>query len=98
MRMGTFQVSQDVLSDLTGYAVEVLGVQLRHAVDRIGSGDFATDQATLDVYADASAAFAAGLSAQGGAPMIETTARVLREAVDAGLGAQDMAVLAARQA
>ena len=46
---------------------------------------------TLDVYADAAATFAGSLSDRGEAPMASTAAQVLRAAVDAGLGAQDIA-------
>jgi 3-hydroxyisobutyrate dehydrogenase-like beta-hydroxyacid dehydrogenase len=88
-----FGVPQDVLSSLTSYGLAVLDHQTKLALDRVAKGDYATEEATLNVYADAAAAFAAGLNATGKAPMVETTARVLREAVDAGLGAEDIAAL-----
>jgi 3-hydroxyisobutyrate dehydrogenase-like beta-hydroxyacid dehydrogenase len=86
-----FGVSHAVLSDLTSYSLSVMDVQLKLMLERIRDRDFATDQATLNVYADAAAAFAAGLTEYGGAPMIQTTAEVLRRGVDAGLGDQDIA-------
>jgi 3-hydroxyisobutyrate dehydrogenase-like beta-hydroxyacid dehydrogenase len=89
----TFGVSHEVLSSLAGYAVVQLDGELKQILSRIASGDFSTDQATLNVYADASSAFAAGLNEHGDAPMIETTARVLRRAVDAGLGDEDIAAV-----
>ncbi len=88
-----FGVPQDVVSSLTNYALAVLDHQTNLALDRVASGDYATEEATLNVYADAAAAFAAGLNATGKAPMADTTARVLREAVEAGLGEVDMAAL-----
>jgi 3-hydroxyisobutyrate dehydrogenase-like beta-hydroxyacid dehydrogenase len=91
--MDTFGVSHDVLSSLVGYAVSVLDAELKQILSRIAAGDFSTDQATLNVYADASGAFAAGLNEHGDAPMIQTTAQVLRQAVDAGLGNEDIAAV-----
>jgi 3-hydroxyisobutyrate dehydrogenase-like beta-hydroxyacid dehydrogenase len=91
--MSTFGIPQDVLASLSSYSVSVLDHQMKLILDRIAAGDFSTDQATLNVYADAAAAFAAGLCERGNAPMIQTTARVLRDAVDAGLGAEDISVL-----
>jgi len=88
-----FGVGHEVLSDLASYSLSVMDGQLKLILDRIRDQDFSTDQATLTVYADAAAAFAAGLGAHGDAPMIQTTAQVLRRAVDAGLGDQDMAVV-----
>jgi 3-hydroxyisobutyrate dehydrogenase-like beta-hydroxyacid dehydrogenase len=88
-----FGVPRDVLSSLTSYGLAILDHQTKLALERVAKGDYATNEATLNVYADASAAFAAALNATGKAPMVETTARVLREAVDAGLGAEDIAVL-----
>jgi len=89
-----FGVPQDVLSSLTTYALAVLDHQTKLALGRVTTGDYATEEATLNVYADAAAAFAAGLNASGKAPMASTTARVLREAVEAGLGDLDMAAIA----
>jgi 3-hydroxyisobutyrate dehydrogenase-like beta-hydroxyacid dehydrogenase len=60
---------------------------------RIASGDYSTDQATLNVCADASEAFAAAMSTQREPPMIRATARVLRRAVEAGPGAEDIAAV-----
>jgi 3-hydroxyisobutyrate dehydrogenase-like beta-hydroxyacid dehydrogenase len=88
-----FGVGHEVLSDLASYSLSVMDGQLKLILDRIRDQDFSTDQATLAVYADAAAAFAAGLGAHGDAPMIQTTAQVLRRAVDAGVGDQDMAVV-----
>lgn len=89
-----FGVDQDVLSSLTSYALAVLDHQTKLALGRVAKGDYATEEATLNVYADAATAFAAGLSVTGKAPMANTTARVLREAVEAGLGDLDMAAIA----
>jgi 3-hydroxyisobutyrate dehydrogenase-like beta-hydroxyacid dehydrogenase len=86
-----FGVSHDILATLGSYSISVLDHQTKLALDRIAADDFTTDQATLTVYADAAAAFAAGLAERGDAPMIRTTAEVLRRAVDAGLGDQDIA-------
>jgi 3-hydroxyisobutyrate dehydrogenase-like beta-hydroxyacid dehydrogenase len=91
--VSTFGIPQDVLISLSSYSVSVLDHQMKLILDRIAAGDFSTDQATLSVYADAAEAFSAGLSERGKAPMIQTTARVLRDAVDAGLGAEDISVL-----
>lgn len=88
-----FGVDHDVLSELAGYSLSVMDGQVKLILDRIRDQDFSTDQATLTVYADAAAAFAAGLDAHGEAPMIQATAQVLRRAVDAGLGDQDMSVV-----
>lgn len=88
-----FGVGHEVLSDLASYSLSVMDGQLKLILDRIRDQDFSTDQATLTVYADAAAAFATGLLAHGEAPMIQTTAQVLRRAVEAGLGDQDMAVV-----
>jgi 3-hydroxyisobutyrate dehydrogenase-like beta-hydroxyacid dehydrogenase len=88
-----FGVSLDVLASLTDYAVSVLGYQAKQALDRIAADDFSTDQATLNVYADAAAAFAAGLEEHGDAPIIRATAQTLRRGVDAGLGKQDIAAM-----
>lgn len=93
--MGSFGISHEVLTSLSTYSISVLDHQAKLALDRVASGDYATDEATLKVYADAAAAFAAGLGETGEAPMVETTARVLREAVAAGLGAVDIAAIAA---
>lgn len=86
-----FGVSHEVMSELAQYSVSVLDHQIKLVLDRIASGNFSTDQATLNVYADASSAFAAGLNERGNAPMIQTTAHVLRQAVEAGLGDEDIA-------
>ena len=89
-----FGVSHEVLSDLTSYSLSVMDGQLKLILDRLRDQEFATDQATLAVYADAAAAFAAGLNQHGNAPMIQATAQVLGRGVDAGLGDQDIAVVA----
>lgn len=86
-----FAVSHDVLTNLSSYSVSVLDHQIKLALDRIVTEDFTTDQATLNVYADAATTFAATLAEQGDAPMASTAARVLQAAVDAGLGDQDIA-------
>ncbi|WP_188111268.1 NAD(P)-binding domain-containing protein [Nocardioides antri] len=86
-----FGVSHDVLSDLSSYSVSVLDHQMKLALDRVARNDFTTDQATLNVYADAVATFAAGLEGRGDALMVQAATRVLRQAVDAGLGDQDIA-------
>jgi 3-hydroxyisobutyrate dehydrogenase-like beta-hydroxyacid dehydrogenase len=88
-----FGVSHEVIADLAGYSLEVQKVEIQQILRRIADGAFATDEATLNVYADASEAFTAGMSAHGDASMIQTTARVLRQAVDAGLGDQDIAAV-----
>ena len=89
-----FGVSHDVLSSLSSYSVSVLDHQIKLALDRIAADDFSTDQATLNVYADAASTFAAGLDTHGDAPMVRTAAQVLRQAVNAGLGDQDIAAAA----
>ncbi|WP_081683083.1 NAD(P)-dependent oxidoreductase [Marmoricola sp. URHB0036] len=89
-----FGVSHEILSDLTSYSLSVMDGQLKLILDRLRDQEFATDQATLAVYADAAAAFAAGLNQHGKAPMIQATSEVLRRGVDAGLGDQDIAVVA----
>src|SRR5262249_28900908 len=81
-----FGISLDVLSTLADYSIGVLGYQAKLALERINSGDFATDEATLNVYADAAAGMAAGLEAQGDAPIARATAQTLRAGVEAGLG------------
>ena len=88
-----FGVSHDVLADLGSYSIAVLDHQAKLALDRIAADDFTTDQATLTVYADAAAAFAAGLAERGDAPIARTTAEILRRAVDAGLGDLDIAAV-----
>jgi 3-hydroxyisobutyrate dehydrogenase-like beta-hydroxyacid dehydrogenase len=88
-----FGVSYEVLADLVGYSLGVLEGELQKILRRIADGAFATDEATLNVYADAAEAFAAGMGAQGDASMIQTTARVLRQGVDAGLGDADIAAV-----
>jgi 3-hydroxyisobutyrate dehydrogenase-like beta-hydroxyacid dehydrogenase len=90
----TFGVSHEILSDLTSYSLSVMDGQLKLILDRLRDQEFATDQATLAVYADAAAAFAAGLNQHGKAPMIQATSQVLRRGVDAGMGDQDIAVIA----
>lgn len=90
---GKFGVSHETLSDLAEYAVSQLDGELKHVLGRIATGDFSTDQATLDVYADAAGAFAAGLNEQSNASMVRTTAQVLRRAVEAGLGPSDISAL-----
>ena len=92
--MKKFGVPHDILSNLSAYSVAVLDDQLKQVLDRIAAGDFATDQASLNVYADAAATFAASLNDHGDAPMIRSTATVLREAVEAGLGDEDIAAVA----
>jgi 3-hydroxyisobutyrate dehydrogenase-like beta-hydroxyacid dehydrogenase len=91
--MRAFGVSYDVVADLVGYSVAVMEDQLQQIVQRIRDASFATSEATLAVYAAASEAFAEGMGAQGDASMIRTTARVLRQAVDAGLGDADIAAV-----
>ena len=91
--MNKFGVSHDVLSTLSAYSVSVLDTQVKHILGRVAADDFSTDEATLNVYADAAATFAATLNEQGDAPMIKSTATVLREAVDAGLGDEDLAAV-----
>jgi 3-hydroxyisobutyrate dehydrogenase-like beta-hydroxyacid dehydrogenase len=88
-----FGVSHDVLAELTGYSLSVMDVETRQILARIRDREFTTDQATLTVYADAAAAFAAGLNEYGTAPMIQTTAQVLQRAVEAGLGHEDIAAV-----
>ena len=83
-------IPQEVLVDLSRYSISVLEHQTQLALGRIASGDFSTQEATLDVYADAAATFATALETQGAAPMTRTAAQVLRRAVDAGLGDQDI--------
>jgi hypothetical protein len=78
---------------LSRYSISVLDYQAKLALDRVAANDFSTDQATLNVYADAAATFAAGLGETGRAPMIQTAAQVLREAVEAGLGTVDIAAM-----
>ena len=91
--MNRFGVSHDVLSTLSAYSVSVLDTQVKHILSRIAAEDFSTEEATLNVYADAAATFAVTLNEQGDAPMIKSTATVLRDAVDAGLGDEDLAAV-----
>jgi 3-hydroxyisobutyrate dehydrogenase-like beta-hydroxyacid dehydrogenase len=91
--MSGFGVSYEVLADLVGYSVSVLEGELQKILRRIADGAFSTDEATLNVYAEASEAFAAGMGAQGDASIIRATARVLRQAVEAGLGDADIAAV-----
>ena len=93
-----FGVSHDVLADLSSYSIAVLDHQAKLALDRIAADDFTTDQATLTVYADAAAAFAAGLAERGDAPIARASADILRRAVDAGLGDLDIAAVVSLEA
>jgi 3-hydroxyisobutyrate dehydrogenase-like beta-hydroxyacid dehydrogenase len=86
-----FGISHDVLAELSNYSLSVLDHQMKLALDRIAANDFGTDQATLDVYSDAARTFASALETKGGASMITAAARILRQAVDAGLGHEDIA-------
>jgi 3-hydroxyisobutyrate dehydrogenase-like beta-hydroxyacid dehydrogenase len=88
-----FGVSHEVLSDLAEYSVSVLNGELKHVLGRIVAGDFATEEATLNVYADAAATFAATLNERGASPMIQATAQTLRRGVDAGLGDDDISAI-----
>lgn len=91
--MSAFGVSYEVLSDLVGYSVAVLEAEMQQILRRIADGAFATDEASLNVYADASEAFATGMGTVGDASIIHATARVLRQAVEAGLGDEDIAAV-----
>jgi 3-hydroxyisobutyrate dehydrogenase-like beta-hydroxyacid dehydrogenase len=82
-----------ILPELAAYAVAQLDGELKNVLARIASGDFSTNQATLNVYSDATGAFAAGLAPGSEAKIITTTAQILRDAVDAGAGEEDIAVL-----
>jgi 3-hydroxyisobutyrate dehydrogenase-like beta-hydroxyacid dehydrogenase len=87
-----FGIAHDVLVDLSSYSLTVLEHQMKLALDRIAANDFTTDQATIDIYADAARVFSDALNATGnGAAMIQTATQVLQGAVDAGLGQQDIA-------
>lgn len=86
-------VSREVLTSLVGYAVSQLERELQQVLERIGTGDFTTDQATLSVYSDASNAFALAMGAPVAAPMIHSTAACLRRAIESGLGDEDIAAL-----
>jgi 3-hydroxyisobutyrate dehydrogenase-like beta-hydroxyacid dehydrogenase len=96
--MSRFGVALDVLDDLVSHGMATLEGELHTILSRISKDDFTTDQATLDVYADASAAFAAAMGTAADAPVIHTTANVLRRAVEAGLGDQDIAAVFSLQA
>jgi 3-hydroxyisobutyrate dehydrogenase-like beta-hydroxyacid dehydrogenase len=88
-----FGVPHDVLTELADYSLSVMSGELKQILTRIRDREFATNQATLNVYSDAAAAFTAALNEFGDAPMMQTTAQVLRRGVDAGLGDQDIAAL-----
>ncbi|WGY02871.1 NAD(P)-binding domain-containing protein [Nocardioides sp. QY071] len=94
-----FGIAHDVLVDLSSYSLTVLEHQMKLALDRIAANDFTTDQATIDIYADAARVFSDALSATGSdAAMIRTATQVLQKAVDAGLGQQDIAAAATLRA
>jgi 3-hydroxyisobutyrate dehydrogenase-like beta-hydroxyacid dehydrogenase len=88
-----FGVSHEVLAELGTYSVAVLQHQVKLALGRIAADDYGTDEATLNVYADAATTFAAALSKHGDVPILDATAQVLRRGVEQGLGEQDIAAI-----
>ncbi|QRY62141.1 NAD(P)-dependent oxidoreductase [Gordonia sp. PDNC005] len=86
-------VSNDAIAGLVDYTTAVLAHQMLAALREIDADDFDTDQATIDVFAHTSAAFAEAISAGSDATMINATASTFRRAADAGLGEKALAAL-----
>lgn len=86
-------VPHALISDLLGDVATTLPHQLRLILGRIEADDFATDEATLQVYAAAAQSFSAAMDADGKAPVARLTAEILQKGIDAGLGELDLAAI-----
>lgn len=86
-------VPHALISELLGDIPTTLQHQLQLILDRIEADDFATDEATLQVYAAAAQSFSAAMDADGRAPIARTTAEILQKGVEAGLGEVDLAAI-----
>lgn len=86
-------VPTSAIAELVEYSTGVLAHQMLAALHQIDARDYETDQATVEVFAHTSSAFAEAMASVGDAAMIEATAATFRRAVEAGLGEKDLAVL-----
>ncbi|ROZ99353.1 NAD(P)-dependent oxidoreductase [Gordonia sp. OPL2] len=91
--MNAVGVSNDAVAELVAYATGVLQHQMLAALNHIDEGNLETDQATITVFANASAAFAEAMGTVGEATMIEAAADICRRGVEAGMGDQDLSAL-----
>ncbi|MGB3697558.1 MAG: NAD(P)-binding domain-containing protein [Gordonia sp. (in: high G+C Gram-positive bacteria)] len=91
--MNAAGVSNTTIAEQVEYATAVLAHQMLDALRQIDAQDFETDQATVDVFAHTSAAFAHGMGAVGDASMITATADLFARAARAGLGEKSLAAL-----
>ncbi|MCP2319329.1 3-hydroxyisobutyrate dehydrogenase [Nocardia amikacinitolerans] len=72
----------------------ILHTAQQQCVESLTTGDFSTDQATIDVYHSGSVTFRETLTDRlGSAPMVEAAAELLGRGVDAGLSEQSLYAL-----
>lgn len=86
-------VSTDAIAELVEYTTGVLAHQMLAALGQIAAENYETDQATVDVFAHTSSAFAEAMAPVGGTAMIEATAATFHRAATLGLGEKDLSVL-----
>ncbi|MFI5498122.1 NAD(P)-dependent oxidoreductase [Nocardia asteroides] len=87
-------VSVDELLLVARQLDEVLHAAQQQCVDTLTSGDYSTDQATIDVYRSGSLTFRDTMAERvGPAPMIEAAAELLARGVDAGFGNESLYAL-----
>ncbi|MEU2253392.1 NAD(P)-binding domain-containing protein [Nocardia xishanensis] len=73
---------------------EILHTAQQQCVESLTTGDFSTDQATIDVYHSGSVTFRDTMTDRvGSAPMVEAAAGLVARGVDAGLGKQSLYAL-----
>lgn len=91
--MTAYGAPAGVVTDLVDYGVGQLAEQMKDVLQRVDSGDFTTDQATVKVYQEAAQGFLAAMRKRDAAPMIAATVDTLTRGVDEGMGDADIAAL-----
>jgi 3-hydroxyisobutyrate dehydrogenase-like beta-hydroxyacid dehydrogenase len=91
--MTAFGASTSVIESLLGYASSQLEGEMRDVLQRVESGEFTTDQASLKVYQEASQGWLASMPTRDAAPMLTAAVATLCRGVDEGLGEKDIAAL-----
>jgi 3-hydroxyisobutyrate dehydrogenase-like beta-hydroxyacid dehydrogenase len=91
--MGNAGVSTDALRSLLPYALNQFSEEIHDILNRVDTGTFATERATLTVYQEAGQSFLDTMAPHGPATMIRATTSVFDRAVAAGLANEDLAAV-----
>jgi 3-hydroxyisobutyrate dehydrogenase-like beta-hydroxyacid dehydrogenase len=91
--MSNAGVSTDALRSLLPYTLNQFSEEIQDILNRVDTGTFATERATLTVYQEAGQSFLDTMAPHGPATMIRATTSVFDRAVAAGLANEDLAAV-----